>query len=81
MATRRRSGTNRWAIDDENPGSMFHELVVLPTLAPHLARPEYLEPTLGGPVILPQPRSQQLEDGFTIVQPGVVRSGRSFSRG
>ena len=58
--------SNRWTQDDENPGSIFHELVVLPTLAPHLARPEYEEAT-SGPIILPQPRSQQLKNGVTVV--------------
>jgi hypothetical protein len=31
--------SNRWSLDDPNQGSAFHELVVLPTLAPELARP------------------------------------------
>lgn len=30
---------NRTTLDDPNQGTTFHELVVLPTLAPHLARP------------------------------------------
>jgi len=30
---------NRWSNDNPNQGSAFHELVVLPTLAPHLSRP------------------------------------------
>jgi len=30
---------NRTRVDDPAQGSAFHELVVLPTLAPHLARP------------------------------------------
>jgi len=46
----------------------MHELVVLPTLAPHLARPEYLDPTPDTPIVLPQPRSHQLEHGVTIVE-------------
>ena len=58
--------SNRWTHDDEHPGSLFHELVVLPTLAPHLARPEYLGKTQG-PIVLPQPRSQQFEEGVTVV--------------
>ena len=53
MSTRRCAGTNRWSIDG-NPGSVFHELVILPTLAPHLARPDYLDGTPGGTTILPQ---------------------------
>jgi hypothetical protein len=68
MSTRRRAGTNRWSIDG-NPGSVFHELVVLPTLAPHLARPDYLDGT-GVPTILPQSRSQQIENGITVVPAG-----------
>lgn len=59
---------NRWTHDEERPGSIFHELVVLPTVAPHLARPEYLDPTPGVPIVLPQPRSHQLEHGVTVVQ-------------
>jgi hypothetical protein len=55
---------NRWTRDDENPGSLFHELVVLPTLAPELARPEYLLPHGEGPVPYPQPRSQQIANGI-----------------
>lgn len=70
MSTRKRAGANRWSIDDENPGSIFHELVVLPTLAPHLARPEYLDSAPRGLTILPQPRSQQIENGITVVQAG-----------
>jgi hypothetical protein len=46
---------------------LFHELIVLPTVASHLARPEYVDPCPGGPVILPQPRSQQLQNGVVIV--------------
>ena len=30
---------NRWSNNDPRQGSAFHELVVLPTLAPQLARP------------------------------------------
>jgi hypothetical protein len=55
--------TNRWEQDDEHPGSLFHELIVLPTLAPHLARPEYLRQPGEGPVIYPQPCSQQIANG------------------
>jgi len=36
---------NRWSNDDPNQGSAFHELVALPTLAPHLARPYHLPGT------------------------------------
>ena len=36
----------RWSLDDPNQGSAFHEIVVLPTLAPHLARP-YIVPGTG----------------------------------
>jgi len=71
MSTRNRAGTNRWSINDENPGSIFHEVVVLPTLAPHLAHPEYLDSTPGSPTILPQPQSQQIENGITVVQLGM----------
>ena len=28
MSTRNRARTNRWSVDDENPGSIFHEIVV-----------------------------------------------------
>ena len=35
---------NHWTHDNENPGSLFHELVILPMLAPELARSEYLLP-------------------------------------
>jgi len=34
---------NRWSVDEPD-GTNFHELVVLPTLAPQLARPEHLRP-------------------------------------
>jgi hypothetical protein len=30
---------NRWSNDNPHQGSAFHKLVVLPTLAPQLARP------------------------------------------
>jgi hypothetical protein len=30
---------NRTSLDDPTQGTAFHELLVLPTLAPHLARP------------------------------------------
>jgi len=33
------SMASRWTNDNPNQGSAFHELVVLPTLAPQLARP------------------------------------------
>ena len=46
--------------------SIFHELIVLPTLAPHLACPEYKEAT-SGPLILSQLRSQQLKNGVIVV--------------
>ncbi|SRR6266567_1072302 len=67
--------SNRWTQDDPIPGSYFHELVVLPTLAPHLARPEYLGATTG-PIVLPQPQSQQLDNGAAAVgqPPGTLTS-------
>ncbi|KAH7903057.1 hypothetical protein BJ138DRAFT_1197791 [Hygrophoropsis aurantiaca] len=64
---------NRWSHDDENPGSMFHELVVLPTLNPDIARPEYHNTT--GPVIYPQPRSQQLANGILMTSGSTLSSG------
>ncbi|KAJ3484658.1 hypothetical protein NLJ89_g11963 [Agrocybe chaxingu] len=45
--------------------SQRHANFVLLTLAPDLAHLEYLD---AGPVILPQPRSQQLQHRITIVQ-------------
>ena len=36
---------NRTRLDDPTQGSAFHELVVLPTLAPHLARPYHVPGT------------------------------------
>ena len=42
-----------WEQDDEHPGSLFHELIVLPTLMPYLACPEYLRRSGKGPVIYP----------------------------
>jgi len=57
---------NHWSHDGQ-PGSYFHELVVLPTLAPHLAHPEYLDPNSGTfPFPLSQPHSQQPEHGTTV---------------
>ncbi|KZP16564.1 hypothetical protein FIBSPDRAFT_894989 [Athelia psychrophila] len=47
MPTRR---SNHWDNIMENPGSIFHQIMVLPTLAPHLARPEYLLPPGEGPL-------------------------------
>ena len=38
----------RWSLSDPNQGSAFHELITLPTLAPHLARP-YHAPTVQEP--------------------------------
>lgn len=65
----RQPGTGtRWTNREraERPGSTFHELVTLPTLAPHLARPEYVNPN--APFIpLPQARSRQEEDGVVGV--------------
>ncbi|KAJ8081483.1 hypothetical protein PM082_007328 [Marasmius tenuissimus] len=55
---------------DERPGSIFNELIVLPTLAPRLARPEYLASYQPGvPIPLPQPRSQQRQEGVLAVIP------------
>lgn len=54
----------------EAPRSLFTELVAIPTLAPHLARPEYLAAQPGAPIIVPQPRSTQLHDGFLVITPG-----------
>ncbi|KAJ4463321.1 hypothetical protein C8R41DRAFT_169460 [Lentinula lateritia] len=54
----------RWTNSDcdARPGSIFQELVVLPTLAPQLTRPEYADPT--SPFIpLPQPRNMQEQNG------------------
>ncbi|KZP18181.1 hypothetical protein FIBSPDRAFT_1028306 [Athelia psychrophila] len=34
---------NRWTVDAPN-GTAFHEIMVLPNLAPHLARPEHMGP-------------------------------------
>src|SRR6267154_5894784 len=62
-----RNSTTHWTKDDENPGSIFHELVVLPTLYPEIARPEYMQGSHTGPVIYPQPRSQQLANGIYAV--------------
>ena len=53
---------NCWTHDDENTGSIFHELVVLPMLAPELAHPKYLLPHGEGPVPYPQPHSQQINN-------------------
>ncbi|KAF8868520.1 hypothetical protein CPB84DRAFT_1857570 [Gymnopilus junonius] len=36
---------NRWSKDDPKQGSAFHELVILPTVAPQLARPYHLPGT------------------------------------
>ena len=69
MSTHRRAGTNQWSIDG-NPSSVFHKLVILPMLAPHLAHPDYLDGTPGGTTILPQSRSQQIENGITVVPAG-----------
>jgi hypothetical protein len=62
-----RNSTTHWTKDDENPGSLFHELVVLPTLYPEIAHPEYMQGPHAGPVIYPQPRSQQLTNGIHAV--------------
>jgi hypothetical protein len=39
---------NRLTLNDEQPSSHFHEIVVLPTLAPDIACPEYLLGALDG---------------------------------
>lgn len=39
LASTKHSMPNHWALDDPNQGSAFHELVVLPTLAPELVHP------------------------------------------
>ena len=54
---------NCWTHNDENPGLLFHELVILPTLVPELAHSEYLLPHGEGPVPYPQPCSQQIANG------------------
>lgn len=67
----RQPGTGgRWSNTerDERPGSFFNEVVVLPTLAPHLARPEYLNPNPQF-IPIPQPRSQQQQHGVIGVFP------------
>ncbi|KAJ3850027.1 hypothetical protein EV368DRAFT_84931 [Lentinula lateritia] len=61
----RQIGTGaRWSNTerDLHPGSIFNELIVLPTLAPGLARQEYLDPTAAF-IPFPQPRPQQEQDG------------------
>jgi hypothetical protein len=37
---------NRWTADGPN-GSAFHEIIVLPTVAPDIARPQNLGPFQG----------------------------------
>ncbi|KAJ3858088.1 hypothetical protein EV359DRAFT_69283, partial [Lentinula novae-zelandiae] len=73
----RQPGTgNRWTNSerDERPGSLFNELVVLPTLAPQLARPEYLDTNLPF-VALPQLRSQQEQHGVLGFFPSSAAPG------
>ena len=53
--------------DNKNPGSIFHKLIVLPTLYPKITCPEYMWSSHSGPVIYPQPRSQQLANGIYAV--------------
>ncbi|KAF8958305.1 hypothetical protein BDZ97DRAFT_1923759 [Flammula alnicola] len=65
--------SNRWTQDDENLGSIFHKLVVLPTLAPHLARLEYLDAT-PGPIILPQLPAVGIDPANTAAQPAATPS-------
>lgn len=62
-----------WTADDKNPGSTFYEIVTLPTLAPHLAQPEYLPGHMGNLVPIPQPCSQQIWDGIVAVESGTLR--------
>ncbi|KAF9025931.1 hypothetical protein BDZ89DRAFT_1135096 [Hymenopellis radicata] len=71
------SNRNRWNNADraERLGSLTHELLVLPTFAPHLARPEYLNRQPGDPIVLLQPRSQQLRDGFQAILPAASQDG------
>lgn len=70
---------NRWSHDGQ-PGSYFHELVVLPTLAPQLARPEYLDPNSGTfPFPLSQPRSQHPEPGTTVTYDQISDRMSQFS--
>jgi hypothetical protein len=40
------SNANRWSADGPN-GSAFHEIMVLPTFAPDIARPQDLGPFQG----------------------------------
>jgi hypothetical protein len=49
---------NRWT-DDEPDGSAFHEIIMLPTLAPQLARPQHLVPYFPVPAEGPPPVSSQ----------------------
>ncbi|TFK61466.1 hypothetical protein BDN72DRAFT_904068 [Pluteus cervinus] len=71
----------RWDRNDEKPGSAFHELIVLPTFAPELARPEYMDPRAPGPVILPQPRSQQRENGIYALNDHIAVAGPGIAAG
>jgi hypothetical protein len=47
FASTQHSMPNRWSLDDPNQGSAFHELVVLPTVAPELVRPYVIPGTAG----------------------------------
>ena len=40
---------NCWTNSDESDGSSFHEIITLPTLAPHAVLPEYAAPYLPTP--------------------------------
>ncbi|KIM77640.1 hypothetical protein PILCRDRAFT_11894 [Piloderma croceum F 1598] len=68
---------NCWTCNDENLGSLFHELVVLTTLTPELAHPEYLLHDKG-PVPYPQPCSQQITNSVFPVN-NHLAAASSFS--
>ena len=44
--------TNCWT-NDEPDGTSFHEIITLPTLAPHLARAEHLVPYMTQSMVPP----------------------------
>jgi hypothetical protein len=58
---------------DEGPGSAFHEIMVLPTFLPGLARPEYQNPNSQF-IPIPQPRSQQNRNSVLGVVAGAAGS-------
>ncbi|KAF8968731.1 hypothetical protein BDZ97DRAFT_1755029 [Flammula alnicola] len=78
---------NRWTLENPIQGSAFHELVVLPTVAPHLARPYIVPgtaatnaegPEVAAQALPPADTTPAAADALADVNPDDLLNSREF---